>query len=570
MLNASEQKLFALLSVFSGASIEAVEAVSNQLPRFQDDDVFEFVGSLVDKSLIRQTEESNGASRLKMLETIREFATARLDEDAEFRAAAQRAHASYFAEFAKNEWKDLTGEGRDAALERLTLELDNIKSAWHFWKAQDDLEHLGKFTDSLWALFDARGWYHATVELTSDLLAVLSTTVSTPERARQEILLQTTLARALCTTKGYVKEVEQAYGRALELCDSVGEIPQLFPVLRGLSYFYVYRTEFEKGVQIGERILKLADQLDDPDLKMEGKMVVGYNLAFANDLQRGLEYLEESIAGYDFTRQRVRGLGLGANPGVVCLNASAFLLWMKGFPERGYKRMGEAVALSRKLDHPFSSAYAQFHFALLNLLLGNFEIAQERAGALVDFAEEHEFGIWHAVGTCVRGAALAVMGSTEQGLALLERGMSASRGQNTPPIFWPSLLSLHAGALALAGKPEEGLSLLEEALAVSSAGQGKVATIEFFGQKGDLLLLTDLQNAAQAEDLYQQGIAVAQEVKALMFELRTAMKLSHLWQIQGKTEQARNVLQSAYAKMTEGFHFADLAQAKELLKELGE
>ena len=202
-------------------------------------------------------EEANGEARLRMLETIREFSAAHLNDDADFRAAVQRAHAAYFAEYTQAQQMHLTGAGREAALGKLTADLENIQAAWRYWAAERNLEQLGRFTDCLLMLHDARGWYHATVQLTSDLLKVLSTTVSTPERARQEILLQTTLARALLTTRGFTKEVEQAYERALELCDSAGEIPQLFPVLRGLAIFYEMISENEKGLQIGRRIMEL-------------------------------------------------------------------------------------------------------------------------------------------------------------------------------------------------------------------------------------------------------------------------------------------------------------------------
>ena len=50
------------------------------------------------------------------------------------------------------------------------------------------------------------------------------------------------------------------------------------------------------------------------------------------------------------------------------------------------------------------------------------------------------------------------MGSTDQGLALIEQGMNAYRGLKTPPVFWPLLLHLCAGAYALALKPEKGLA----------------------------------------------------------------------------------------------------------------
>jgi predicted ATPase/class 3 adenylate cyclase len=572
ILDAGEQRLFQCLSVFDSVTFEAIEEVASRIQQLEglDLDIFEGVSSLSNKSLIQQVDEASGESRLRMLETIREFAVGRLDEDAAFSAAVRRAHSTFFAELTQSQWVHLISDGRESALRTLTADLENIQAAWRYWAAEGNLEQLGKFTDCLLLLYDARGWYHAIVELTRGLLTVLSTTVSTPERAQQEILLQTTLARALNTTKGFTKEVEQAYSRALELCEGLGEIPQLFPVLRGLSYFYVYRTEFDKGIQISERILNLAEHLNDPDLKMEGQMVLGYNLAFDHDLLGGLEHLEQSIAAYDFTRQHVRRLGLGANPGVVSLAASALCLWMAGFPDRGRKRMGEAVALSRKLDHPFSIAYALFHFALISFWLGNIEIAEERARALIDLSEEHEFLIWSAVGSCVRGAALVELGSTNEGLALIERGMQISRGQNMPPIFWPSLLYLQAGAYGIAARPAEGLSLLNEALQIASASSGKLAASEFLGLKGDLLLALDPNDVAEAESCYRLAVDTAREVKAALLELRAAARLSRLWQGQNRPDQAREVLLTAYSKMTEGFSTPDLRQARLLLEQLGQ
>jgi len=71
LLGPSEQALFKLLAVFSGATLEAVEAVAGKLQRLEQFDIFEAASSLVDKSLVRQTEETRGEARLRMLETIR-------------------------------------------------------------------------------------------------------------------------------------------------------------------------------------------------------------------------------------------------------------------------------------------------------------------------------------------------------------------------------------------------------------------------------------------------------------------------------------------------------------------
>ena len=45
-------------------------------------------------------------------------------------------------------------------------------------------------------------------------------------------------------TKGAgAPEVERTYARARELCQQVGDTPQLFPVLYGLWLFYLVRAQ---------------------------------------------------------------------------------------------------------------------------------------------------------------------------------------------------------------------------------------------------------------------------------------------------------------------------------------
>jgi hypothetical protein len=298
LLDEGEQQLFTLLSLFSSCTVDAVEVVAGEISAQAGIrmDIIDGLFSLVDKSLLRMTEQAGGETRLRMLETIREYAAEKLEDIPELKSAAYRAHATYYGDFTKNQWERLTGSQREAALEELTSDIENIQTAWAYWTAEMDIEQLNKMVDSLWLFNDAKGWYSAAIKLTNDLLKVLSSAPSTPDRVEQEIILQTSLARTLMAIKGYTLEVEEAYTRALELCDQHGEIPQLFPVLRGLSSFYVYRAEFDKGAQIGERILQLAEGQDDTSMRVEGHLVLGTNLAFNNNLKLGLQHLEKGIS----------------------------------------------------------------------------------------------------------------------------------------------------------------------------------------------------------------------------------------------------------------------------------
>src|SRR5262249_10688502 len=92
MLDHGEQRLFQLLSVFSGATFEAVEGVASRVERLEGVDAVDGLCSLVDKSLIRRLDHNGPEARFSMLETIREFAAAQLSEDPELFADCRCAH----------------------------------------------------------------------------------------------------------------------------------------------------------------------------------------------------------------------------------------------------------------------------------------------------------------------------------------------------------------------------------------------------------------------------------------------------------------------------------------------
>src|SRR5204863_3640702 len=139
MLDADERRLFDVLAVFSGATFAAVDDVTSEVKGMTEIDALDGLSSLVDKSLVRQLEQPDG-SRFVMLETIREFAAARLEDDDELSVAARRAHATYFADWTQRQWEPLTGEERERASNQLVADIENVRAAWRYWVAEGDFE----------------------------------------------------------------------------------------------------------------------------------------------------------------------------------------------------------------------------------------------------------------------------------------------------------------------------------------------------------------------------------------------------------------------------------------------
>ena len=68
--------------------------------------------------------------------------------------------------------------------------------------------------------------------------------------------------------------------------------------------------------------------------------------------------------------------------------------------------------------------------------------------------------------------------------------------------------------------------------------------------------------------MHHQALDIARRQQAKSWELRAATSLARLWQSQGKTQEARDLLAPVYDWFTEGFDTADLKDAKALLDQL--
>ena len=95
----------------------------------------------------------------------------------------------------------------------------------------------------------------AYAEAGSHLTAAVDLLTTLPEsraRSQQELVVQMTLGTVLRVTKGQAApEVERLYTRARELCEQVGEPPQLFRVLLGLWHAYGTRGDIPDEAGVG-------------------------------------------------------------------------------------------------------------------------------------------------------------------------------------------------------------------------------------------------------------------------------------------------------------------------------
>ena len=389
----------------------------------------------------------------------------------------------------------------------------------------------------------------------------------TLERARQELDLQITLGPVLMAVKGFASpDTERAYARARELCQQVGETPQLFPALHGLWRFYMVRTEFQAMRDLAEQLFSLAQRVEDPALLLEAHRVMGQTMFWLGENVPAREHLEQGMALYDPQQHRSHAFVYGQDPGVACRSSAAWPIWMLGYPDQALQSSHEALLLAQECNHPFSLAFALIHAVLLHQFRREAKVLQDRAEELIALSTEQGFPVWLAYGTILRGWALNVQRAGAEGITQIRQGL-ADYQITEAKIHQPYFIGLMAEAYGIVGQPEEGLKAVVEGLAIVENTGERHCEAELHRQKGELLLALSDENHAEAEACFLKAVKIARRQSAKSIELRTIISLSRLWQ-QEKREEAHQRLSEIYGWFTEGFDTADLKEAKVLLEEL--
>src|SRR5262245_35450059 len=439
--------------------------------------------------------------------------------------------------------------------------------AHHFMEARLPAQAVGYWHKAGQHATERSAHVEAIAHLTKGLEA-LEMLPETPERAEHELALQLALGAPLQATKGYAApERRQAYARAWELCQHMGETPQRFPVLFGLWQCYALGAEWPRAREVGEQLVSQAQHQDNPALLLEADRALGFTLFCLGEFVPARAYAEQGMALYDPQQHHAHAFLYGQDPGVTCRMYAAAALWFLGYPDQAVVRSHEALTVAQERAHPYSVATALGWMPMIRQYCRDIPAVHHWAQAAMTLCTEHGFPLWLAWGTLMQGWALTQQRAGEEGIVQICRGVAAFRATGTE-VWRPYYLALLAEAQEKIGRAEEGLRTLAEASTLMDKTGERCWEAEIHRLKGEFLLRQDVSNAPQAEACLHQAMDVARRQEAKSLELRAATSLARLWQQQGKQIEAYELLAPIYGWFTEGFDTADLQDARALLEEL--
>jgi predicted ATPase/DNA-binding winged helix-turn-helix (wHTH) protein len=446
LLTPWEQDALAQLSVFRGGlTLESAEAVLDLTGHPEAPWIPDVVASLRDHSLL-----FSGAPRLYLLESIREFAGARLEESEAAHAAAVR-HAEYFAAFGEpGRLGGLAGPSGVALHRSLGRELDNLLAASRFAIDADMAETAGAAAQAALAVLLTRGPFARALELA--------------ERAAK--LPDLPLSRRV----GLLRSA----GRAAQLA---GETDRAIGILEGALPVAV-----SGGSATDEGLIRLtlgvleraAGELDKAQAWMQGALdgfreagdQVRTGLALTGlgnlDVERGL--LDRAEAAY----VEARGLHVAAGNrrGEGTAEADlAGIARLRGDADRATIHFNRGRAIFKEVDDRRAEAVLVGNHGDFLLGTGDGDAAAFRLEEAVSILEEIEFPGALGAFCGALGEARRSQGRAAEGRALLDRGERLLRrvGDRTE---LAKLLCRVGWAAAESGDRSRAVQALEEAEAI--------------------------------------------------------------------------------------------------------
>jgi len=404
-------------------------------------------------------------------------------------------------------------------------------------------------------------------------LDILKALPPSPERDQHELSFQIPLAASLQAIHGYgAPVVSSVYGKMKELCQKMAHSPHISYALYFLANFSWLRAEHGAALEFTEQMMNLARKADDR-LSLAVTHSLHGTLSFImGEWSSALEHLGQMNAYYNPQEHSHFGFIYGQDPGIISLCSTASVLWCLGCQDQALEQSRKMLAVARQVGHPFSLAAALAMDSLFHLLRRDVGALEVRGKEVAELGEEKGFLFIIGVGKFKLGWVAARQGRVEEGLAQLHQALEIYRATGVRFTLTDLLGSL-AEAYGMAGEMEKGLEFMAQALAEVERGGERYFEAELYRIKGELLLKkAERKDRAamerEAETCFRQSLDVARRQMAKSFELRTAISPSRLLKKQGKSSEAKKLVEGIYGWFTEGFDMPDLREAKSLIEEL--
>jgi predicted ATPase len=365
LLTAEEGTVFARLAVFAGGW--SIDAASTVCGRPDEPDLLETMSGLLEKSLILVTAYDAGSEpRLRMLETVRSYAAEKLADRAD-RHETERRHTAWMRELVLEARAGLSSPAHKRWMDRLDLELPNLRAAVRRSLDVDDLDTVACLLRDTLVYLYFRDAEHEAIEWLDDALRRATRDDATRGRLIATRALATTALAEYATARSMVTAA-----RSLVPDDEDNAVWQAMISLTDGICASAYEPADIALSAMEEAVRRYGDLHDSLGVAICETTMGGIALR-AGDWEGAQQHYRAALAlGDDLGNDAIRGHAL-ALLGMVALNT--------GRQEEGTRLLRDSARVNRNSGQRSTTAYSVEGLAAALLGAGKPEFAARELAA---------------------------------------------------------------------------------------------------------------------------------------------------------------------------------------------
>jgi class 3 adenylate cyclase/tetratricopeptide (TPR) repeat protein len=391
-------------------------------------------------------------------------------------------------------------------------------------------------------------------------------------RDQRELALHIALMAPLIAVKGQTSpELEAAFNRALELCDTIDAPDEMFRAMYAKWLFHSLGGQHATAFNQAEDMLRLAERTSDGEALLMGHNLLGRSLFLMGRTLEGLDHLNQMLAMFDRQRHGHLMVAYGQDPAAIVEGYRAMALAVLGQPDAAKAAGERTITNVFELGHVNSIGPTLCMCGIIAAVIrADYADMRQVCEQFQSITSQHDIPIWKAweqIASAIAEVDVDPSTRTVNDLRVsIDHLATQMHGHG---VFSPLLMhSLGQGYLSI-GETAKTLETVSAGLKLIEASEERWFESQLHRLRGAALASADDPGEnAKAEASMRKAIELAKSGGAKLFELRGATSLARYLHDGGRTTEACELLVPLYGWFDEGFDTPDLEEAKALLDEI--
>jgi DNA-binding SARP family transcriptional activator len=347
-----------------------------------------------------------------------------------------------------------------------------------------------------------------------------------PDRWHRELDVQHRLAALLSVTQGYHSAgVAAAWERAAELCQELGDTPEVLTSLVGLARLTRTRGQYAMCIELGEQLQRLADETLSSAFAVAAHEARGHAKLFVGAPAESAAHLEEVLRLADLPSLDDPTVVL--YPGVAAKAYLACARWLLGDEDGAAELIAGACDAALVTRHPLTIAIAQLYAGKLASMRGDPRETLRWAVKVESLARSGTIGPLEPVRVILVSWARTRLGDFSAGEAGFVRPLAQLRSSGWRLAF-SYFLALKADAHRAAGHLDQALDAVRQGLVEAEATGEHYYEPELYRLAGELTVARWPDRTDDAEGWLRRAVDAAQAQGAVAWERRAQASLARL------------------------------------------